>query len=279
MSGCTKKENGHASTTLRMGTFNIAWLGDGMDDKISRTDQDFKNIADVIKQTDADILGLEEIKNSYALENVLKYLPEYKYFVGTHGHSQNVAVIYRADVSVNVEQEYMPIAIDTARNRPGLVLSCKKGNFDWKMMVVHLKSSSHFDSTAEMQAAARETRTIQADICSYWVDSTLKAGKEQDIFIVGDFNDFPQRNKNPTLTALLTNTSIEFLTYQAKSCKNDKWFGIDHIVCSQSAKKRYIVGSDHAINFYAQLTNKDADKVSDHCPMIVDFDISAPDND
>lgn len=278
-SGCTKKDAGHSPNIVRLGTFNIAWLGDGVDDKITRTEDDFKRIASVIEQTDADVLGLEEIKNSDALRRVLKYIPEYDYYVGTHGHSQNLGVLFRKNVFLKVEQEYMPVAVDTARNRPGLVLSCRKGNFDWKMMVVHLKSSSRYDSTIEMQTAARTTRTVQVEKCARWVDSTLKTSKEQDLFIIGDFNDFPKRVKNPTLTALLVNTSIEFLTYESKSCKNDKWFGIDHILCSKSAKKRYITGSDHAVNFYAQYTEIEAEKISDHCPMIVDFDVSAPDND
>ncbi len=279
VSGCTVKETRHSANIVRLGTFNIAWLGDGNDDKITRTEEDFKRIAGVIEQTDADVLGLEEIKNPFALQRVLKYLPEYNFYVGTQGHSQNVGVIYRKDVSVTVEKEYMPVAVDVGRNRPGLILSCLKGNFDWKMMVVHLKSSSRYDSTPEMQTAARSTRIAQVEICSKWVDSSLNASKEQDLFIVGDFNDFPKRVKNPTLTALLVNTSIEFLTHESKSCKNDKWFGIDHVVCSQSAKKRYISGSDHSVNFYAQFNEIEAEKVSDHCPMIVDFDVSAPDND
>ncbi|MBI3258918.1 MAG: endonuclease/exonuclease/phosphatase family protein [Ignavibacteriae bacterium] len=277
--GCTKKVQNHSSNIVRIGTFNIAWLGDGINDKILRSEHDYKNIADVIQQADADILGIEEIENQVAFARILKYLPGYKFYVGTHGGSQNIGVIYREDISVKYDQEYMQIAVDFHKTRPGLVLSCRKGNFDWKMMVVHLKSSSSHDSTAKMQADARQTRIIQAEICSQWVDSTLKSSDEKDIFIVGDFNDFPKRKINPTLTSLVVNSELEFLTFESKSCKNDQWSGIDHIVCSKSAKKRFITGSDHSINFYAEMTKNEADKVSDHCPVLVDFDISAPDND
>jgi len=276
--GCSANES-HHQEKVTIGTFNIAWLGDGIDDKISRTEEDYLHIANVIKETDADILGLQEIKNMEALYQVMKYLPEYKYYVGAHGRSQNIGVIYREDVEVSVEQEYMQIAIDTLRNRPGLVLTCKKGNFDWKMMIVHLKSSSRYDSTEELQTIARNTRILQSEKCSHWVDSILKNSNEKDIFLIGDFNDYPQRKTNPTLTPLLVNTSIEFLTFESKSCKNEKWFGIDHIVCSQSAKKRFIIGSDHSVNFNFQYNRNEAEKISDHCPMIVGFDITAPDND
>lgn len=278
VSGCAKNL-GTPPEKVTIGTFNIGWLGDGIEDKIPRTDEDFKRIAAVITEANPDVMGLQEIKNSAALKNVLKYLPDYSFFIGTHGRSQNVCVIYRNDVQVKVDGEFMPIAVDTLKNRPGLVLNCKKGNFDWTMMVIHFKSSSRYDSTPEMQTEARRMRSAQAEVASKWVDSLLAGGKEQDIFIVGDCNDFLQRTKNPTLTALLANANIEFLTHESKSCFNEKWFGIDHIICSKSAKKRVVTGSNHSVNFFAQYPKETADKISDHCPVVIDFEVVSPDND
>ncbi len=278
VSGCAKNL-GSTPQKVTIGTFNIGWLGDGIDDKIPRTDEDFKRIAAVITEANPDVMGLQEIKNPTALKNVLKYLPDYSFSIGQHGRSQNVCVIYRKDVQVTVEGEYMPIAVDTFKNRPGLVLNCKKGNFDWTMMVIHFKSSSRYDSTPEMQTEARRMRSAQAEVASKWVDSMLVHGKEQDVFIVGDCNDFPQRTKNPTLTTLLANANIEFLTSESKSCFNEKWFGIDHIICSKSAKKRVISGSNHSVNFFAQYPKETADKISDHCPVVIDFEVVSPDND
>ena len=277
--GCKRKTQNHSSNIVRIGTFNIAWLGDGINDKILRNEQDFKNIADIIIQSNADVLGVQEIENQVALSCIVKYLPDYKFDLGTHGGKQNIGVIYRDDITMEFEEEYMQLAVDYGKTRPGLILSCRKGNFDWKMMVIHLKSSSGHDSTSIMQADARQTRTVQAEVCSHWLDSLVKSSREKDVVIVGDFNDFPTRKTNPTLTSLVENTQAEFLTIESKSCKNDKWFGIDHIVCSNSAKKRFVTGSDRSINFYSQLSKNQADKISDHCPVLVDFDVSAPDND
>lgn len=279
VSGCAKNL-GSSPQKVCIGTFNIGWLGDGgKDDKILRTEEDFKRIAGVIAEANPDVMGLQEIKNPAALKHVLAYLPDYSFYIGQHGRAQNVCVIYRKDVQVIDEGEFMPIAVDTSRNRPGLVLNCKKGNFDWKMMVVHFKSSSRYDSTPEMQTEARRMRSAQAEVASKWVDSLLTHGKEQDVFIVGDCNDFPQRTKNPTLTALVNNKNIEFLTYDSKSCSNEKWFGIDHIICTPSAKKRVITGSNHAVNFFAQYPKETADKISDHCPVVIEFDVMPPNND
>lgn len=264
---------------MRIGTFNIAWLGDGVNDKLFRTEQDIKNIADVILQSNADVLGVQEVENQVALSRIVKYLPGYKFYIGTHGGKQNIGVVYREDVSVEFEEEFMQLAVEYEKTRPGMILSCRKGNFDWKMMVVHLKSSSGHDSTSLMQTEARQTRTVQAEVCSHWLDSLVTSSHEKDVFIIGDFNDFPKRKTNPTLTSLVENTEAEFLTLESKSCKNDKWFGIDHVVCSKTAQKRFVTGSEHSINFYSQLTKNQADKVSDHCPVLVDFDVSAPDND
>lgn len=269
----TKKKD-----TVTLGTFNIAWLGDGENDREKRSDSDYERIAGIIKDMNADVIGLQEIENEKALRKVMNYLDDYQCFVGNTARGQNVAFLYKNEVEVTDIKEYMPVAIHKGRNRPGLIAHCKKGNFDWSMMVVHLKSTSRYDSTDELRQESRETRRLQAAIMTKWVDSVAQT-QEKDIIIVGDFNDFPLRKKDPTLTALLDNQNIDFLTKERKSCKDEKLYAIDHIVVSKSAKKRFVTGSDGMVNFYASEKKEIAQKISDHCPVVSTFDIISPDND
>lgn len=264
--------------TVTVGTFNIAWLGDGEKDREKRDDEDYARIAGVITQMNADIIGLQEIENEAALRKVMRYLDSYSCFVGSTARGQNVALLYKEGVEVQHIYEYMPVAIQKGRNRPGLVAHCKKGNFDWTMMVVHLKSTSRYDSTDNMRQESRETRRLQCSAISQWVDSVVST-KEKDVIIVGDFNDFPLRKKEPTLTTLLENRHITFITKERKSCKDEKLYAIDHIVASQTAQKRFLVSSDGMINFYASEKKEIAQKISDHCPVVSTFDIVSPDND
>jgi predicted extracellular nuclease len=266
-------------SSVKVGTFNVAWLGDGVRDRTDRTEEDYRTIADVIAQSNPDVLGIEEIENGAAVERVLKYLPGYKYFVGKKGAAQNVGVLFKNEITVTPVGEYMPVSVRPGRTRPGYVVNCKKGNFDWLMMTVHFKSTSRYDSTAEMRTEARQLRMEQAEAVSRWADSLFKNGREKDLIIVGDMNDFPRRKANASLTPMLANSNLEFLTYDTRSCWKGALYAIDQVVVSKSAKARFKTGSEQLYNFNSSLTKKQAQKVSDHCPVMVQFDVTAKDND
>lgn len=175
--------------------------------------------------------------------------------------------------------EYMPVAVRGERNRPGFVVNCRKGNFDWTMMVLHLKSTSRADSTPQLKEEAILNRSLQAVKVSEWADSILANGKEKDILVVGDFNDSPQRKVNPTLTAMINDTNITFLTATLTSCKNTSWLNIDQIVASRSAAIRWRPAAMHHYNFNAAFRTEEANMISDHCPVLGQFEITVPDND
>ncbi len=278
-SGCARQEGMEGRERITIGTFNIAWLGDGNNDNVERTTEDYRRIAETIRQTGADVLGLQEIENSAAVDSVLKHLPGYVRFVGTKGRAQNVAVLYRSGITVESAEEYMPVAITEGRNRPGLVLQCRAGNFDWKMMVVHFKSTSRYDSTAQMKEESRVVRRQQAEKVRDWVQEVVSRSAEKDVILVGDFNDTPTREKEPTLTPLRDSGLVTFLTADLTSCKNRNWKVIDHIVVNAGARARYIDGTLFMWNVYDQYPKEQAGKISDHCPIVAQFDITAPDND
>jgi endonuclease/exonuclease/phosphatase family metal-dependent hydrolase len=265
--------------SVKVGTFNVAWLGDGVRDRTDRTDEDYRRIADIIAQANPDILGLQEIENGAAVERVLKFLPGYSYFIGKKGAAQNVGFLFKKEITVTSLGEYMPVSVRPGRTRPGYVVNCRKGNFDWLMMSVHFKSTSRYDSTAEMRTEARQLRFEQAEAVSRWADSVLKSGKEQDLVIVGDMNDFPRRKANPSLTPILANGNLEFLTYDTRSCWKGALYAIDQVVVSKSAKTRFKTGSEQLYNFNSSLKKAEAQKVSDHCPVMVQLDVTAKDND
>lgn len=274
---CEKEEP--VFTPLKVGTFNIAWLGDGERDRIDREPEDYKLIADVIEASDMDVIGLQEIENGKALDILLNHLPEYEYVIGKTGRAQKLAVLFKDNIEIDLIGEYMPVAIEKNRNRPGLVVEGKKGNFDWLMMVVHFKSTSRWDNTPKKRRLSIATRKRQAELVNRWADSVLSEGDEKDIFIVGDFNDTPKRKKNNTLLSLKENKSFEFLTSEMKSCKYRGLYVIDHVVASESAMKRYQENSERLINLYAIYDKNVAKRVSDHCPVYAIFEVESPDND
>jgi endonuclease/exonuclease/phosphatase (EEP) superfamily protein YafD len=266
--------------TVTLGTFNIEWLGDGIDpEEKPRSEEDYIAIAQLIAQSGADIIAVQEIENDSALGRLLRYLPGWRGMLGRGGHRQNVGVLYRSTVACTPIGDYYPLAVNPERNRAGFIVECRAGNFDWLMMVVHLKSSSRYDSTGELRRIALEQRRQQTTILAAWVDSVLQIGREQDILIVGDFNDFPRRSRQPTLTALERDSAVSFLTEGMLSCLDHRRKSIDHIVATVSAGRRWIVERRRMLDHTAMLPDRAARRISDHCLVLGEFDITSPDND
>jgi endonuclease/exonuclease/phosphatase family metal-dependent hydrolase len=273
------KVNFDKNQTVVVGTFNMEWLGDGENDTKKRSEKDYERLAEVIENTGADILGLEEIENETALKRVLKYLPDYDFCIGNTGSRQNPAIVFKKGIEVKFIDNYEPLAVVKKKSRAGLIISAKKGNFDWIMMVVHLKSTSRYDSTDAMRLESFDMRKKQAEILKNWADSVAKYSSEKDIMIVGDFNDNPTRSKSQNMLPLIADNNMSFLTQNEESCANPNWDMIDHIVVNNSAKKRFLVNSIFIYNIYNAYTKSEIDKISDHCPVLTAFDIVSPDND
>lgn len=277
--GCTKKLPESDPTTITIGTFNIAWLGDGIEDRIPRSKKDYSIIAKQIGSSGADILAIQEIENTAALDILLKNLPGWSYKLGENGGDQNVGFIYKNDITINRHGEYSPLAVRPFKTRPGYFIEGKKGNFDFILMSVHFKSISRFDNTPAKRAESISIRREQAEKLGFWIDSVLEASTERDIILAGDFNDFPKRRENPSLTALLENNRISFLTSGLKSCKYPDWYVIDNIIVTAEAKKRLTESDVSVFDTYNPFPKRQAEKISDHCPITVRFETASPDND
>jgi endonuclease/exonuclease/phosphatase family metal-dependent hydrolase len=123
-------------------TFNVEWLGDGVNDTKPRTDGEYMRIADIIIKTGADVVGLQEIENQAALNKVLRFLKQEHEYEGIvlegYGGQQHAGVMWKKSITVTPKGAYTPLVTEAGRSRPGFVVECKKGDFDWVMMVVHL---------------------------------------------------------------------------------------------------------------------------------------------
>ncbi|HRP02489.1 MAG TPA: endonuclease/exonuclease/phosphatase family protein [Candidatus Kapabacteria bacterium] len=279
VNSCTTEDNNNNnSNELIIGTFNLQWLGDGYYDKLPRNDNDYRMIADAIGDLNADILGVQEIENTYALDNILQYLPNYTYKFGEIEGKQNVAVLYKQSIEVTSVESYKPLQVIQGKTRSGLIITAKKGNFDFIGMIVHLKSTSRYDSTNELKAESYRIRGLQAQVLKNWADSVANNSTEKDILLLGDFNDNPTK-KNNVLYPIIENNSYLFLSQDLISCANSNWDCIDHIAVNKTAILRYLQGSIFMYDIRSKYEDYIIDKLSDHCPVICKFDTSLPDND
>ncbi len=276
---CSEDSSSIEQDNLNIGTFNIQWLGDGIEDIVHRENSDYERIAEVIEDCGADIMALQEIENQAALTKVLGFIPEYSGFVLGGEAGQNVGLIYKPGIEVSNIESLPQLIVKPGKTRAGLDLNVKFGEFDFRMLVVHLKSTSRYDSTDEMRENSIIWRRQQVDFINYWVDSLVSNSEEKDYIILGDFNDYPGKLNNSTMDSLINNSGLEILSSGLKSCKDKNWNSIDHIIVTESAAGRYKPKSVRMWNFRSAYPDEEADKISDHCPVIAGFDATAKDND
>ncbi len=262
---------------ITIATFNVEWLGDGHRDRKKRTEADYKRIAEVLKDLEADIIGLQEVENKRAVERLLKYMNGYKYVIGTTGGAQKLAIIFRDNLAVTSYNDYYPLMVAKRRTKAGLWIYVRAKNFDFHLMNVHLKSSSHWDNTADKRRKSLMYRTQQAKAIAKWADSLLTNTEEEDIIVIGDFNDTPLRKKNNTIGLL--ESHLIFLTDDMRSCKYKRRYTIDHILVSDTTAIRYKEDSEFMYGLKHKFSPDELKGVSDHCPVLVEFDVSMPDND
>ncbi len=264
---------------LTIGTFNLEWLGDGHRDRKERDSSDYAHIAEVIKEIDADIIGLQEIENKKALKILLNHLPEYQYVMGTTGGPQKLAIIYKKNIAIASYGDYFPLMVTPHKTKAGLWIYVKAGNFDFHLLNVHLKSSSHWDNSSDLRTRSYLMRVAQARAITNWADSILANSDEEDIIIVGDFNDYPKNRKKKTLAPITDDYNLIFLTDEMRSCKYYHHYTIDQIVISDTTSLRFVNNSEFMFNVDNAFSKYDVEGISDHCPVIAKFDVELPDND
>lgn len=254
---------------ITLGTFNMEWFGDNSsDDHKQRTVADDVLLAEVLRDTDADILAVQEIENPEALKRLLRLLPEYRFVLGSTGGKQHVGFLYRPPIEIDKVEGLATMAVEAGRTRAGLLVQCRVGAVHWLMLAVHLKATSRADSTPALEERSRELRRLQANQIRVWADSVLEKTKEQNIIILGDWNDSP-RKKQSALDTLKSAARLTFLTSDLMSCAYSGLPAIDHIVMSDSALRYVLPGTLRTVNFRAMLPDKDAQRVSDHCPVVL----------
>ena len=248
--------------TATVGTFNIEWLGTK-----KRTKEDYKNIAKVIKDTGASVLGIEEISNVKGLKEVLQNLPDFGFILGK-SNNQMVGVIFdksRVSYDKSSIDQLDEVTLGKQGMRPPLTVDMKVDNFDFNFTVMHLKA--RFDSRSI------KIRNEQTQVLGKWLKNRLQKNKDKDAVLVGDYNDFigSQALKNLNdggIVLYATQDNNQNGIYSTIKYKET----IDHGAITRvdgGASEEFIPGSTRTID------EKDypgyLQHISDHKPMVFDF--------
>jgi endonuclease/exonuclease/phosphatase family metal-dependent hydrolase len=254
---------------IRVGTFNVAWLGDGHDDMIKRSNDDYEHIRNIIQMLDVDILALQEIENVAALQKVID-TDKYQILTSSYPEKQKTALIIDKKIKVLDKSELSSISLGNNDLRPGLIAYCEYDGVDFFVGSFHFKSTSRYDDTQEKRLRSYAMRKLQSQKLLEGISKLRKQKGDNDFLLMGDFNDNPTK-KNSNITAL-ENTELDFLTGQMNSCKYPIWKSIDHIIVSKPMKKHIIDNSLFMLDISKVYGEAVAEKVSDHCPVTVSLD-------
>lgn len=246
---------------IRIGTFNIEWLGDGNADTIQRNENDYLAIAKIIETIDCDVLALQEIENEDALMKVMnKVKRKYNYSIdGTTENSLKVAIIYDKSFQ-KIDEQFIHFSIkEMTFKRPALYLKLKKKENEFEFITLHLKSSSKKKQDKKKDnVSPKEIRTKQANELIDW----MKKHQKNHAILLGDFNE--EYEKGTILKQFENTFNSVVISKNMISCANSNWKMIDHIILPEHFRKTYKVERLQNYNHQIMYTTN-APKISDHC--------------
>lgn len=289
--------------TLRIGTWNIRWFPDGSlnsNDNSQKTDLDW--LSCTIAWMDVDVLALQEIRTTptaqTAWNSVIKDLNEYtggnwqKILNGCGSpNSQHLGFLYNADkITPKNKQEVWQFngASDDASEpcagnlRPGYRAFFESPDgFDFYAISVHLDSGIKDRDISNRRTAAERIDQVTEDIKNI----------DGDIIILGDFNTMgtgseeSAREEIEELKAKAKQEEPGFTLVEFQpSCSHyfNKNPGLlDHILVSDSTiEDGELKIAQASVQGYCALNKCESidqdmpssyQKLSDHCPVLIDF--------
>jgi len=240
-------------------------------------------IARGIMALDADLIALSELSPDSVVEGLATRLKglgaDYRYVLLDQSAPQNLAVFYRADVTVG-ESLLVPGSDDGKPSlRKALAARVKAGAFDFLLVVVHFKAGH--------RGLDQEIRGRQAAAIAAFIGDRMR-GKEKDVLVIGDYNMEPGEDAqnfgrlNPDgLLRFVSSEELKGKITHIKSCEPRNGSLLDGFAIAAEGTKEYVKGSlavfpvDRALELDCETYVRE---VSDQLPLLARFRVTADDD-
>lgn len=267
--------------TLDLATWNVLNFG-APNQGPSNDPLQFARVRDVVRGTDADIWGMQEVINGTAFDNLVDSLPGYAGLLaddsnvvgGTgsyHRAELKVGLIYKTSVLQPTGARIILPGLDYEfAGRPPLevtgTVTFGGNTYDAVIIVLHAKAAS--DSTSWMRRGAAAAG-LKAYLDENWPSAV--------VFVPGDWNDDVDESitlgrDTPYRAFVNDSTDWTFPTAELSAAGVTSILGyddiIDHVLASNEAMAWYEEGSTLVYRVDEQIENY-RQTVSDHLPVLV----------
>jgi endonuclease/exonuclease/phosphatase family metal-dependent hydrolase len=274
----------HPSGRLRIATWNLENLHalDGQsvylapDPSVKRAAIDYERIKCYVRLFDPDILAVQEVDGEEALSRVVD-LDVYDVHVssrlrGSLNGKQNTGFAYKRGLNVVPQDDFTALDVDgNGALRYGTRIDLTFHSRTVKLMSVHLKSGCFENSST---SSACPTLERQIPVLETWMDET--AQQETAFIVLGDFNRRLNQPGDEVWTELddgqpLTADLFAVTEDMPIACRSDMFTEfIDHIVFDRSSAPWVDTSSFRHLT-YRQQDKEEWNKISDHCPVVVEL--------
>jgi endonuclease/exonuclease/phosphatase family metal-dependent hydrolase len=261
------------SAELKIATWNLDWLttrsagARGLPaDLTPRSEADFTRLAQYTAELNADVIAIEEVDGFAA---ATKVFPRDQYSIHMTGDhvTQRVGIAVRRGLSYAINPDVTALSANHLRS--GADITLHLGSSDLRVLAVHLKTGcSHQPLPKTRDRACLELRD-QIPVVAEWI-----AAREQDgvaFIVLGDFNR--RMDGRDTLLSELRRAAPLVRATEGRSspCWGAENF-IDHILAGGAASV-WMRPDTLRVLTYRETDLSMKDRLSDHCPVSVRFDV------
>lgn len=235
----------------------------------------------IIPQLDIDLYAVQEIEDKDEFKKLTDKMEKYDGFLSSHTYSsgeyQKTGIIYKKDIVSILSSELLFSDDNYAFPRPPLLLHLNTAsngkNFDFYLIIIHLKAFSGQENVDRRKAAALKLKN--------YIDEKINNPNEteKDYIIAGDWNDLIDEvpEDNAFQVFLDASNSYRFLTDSLlgidENASYPSWSElIDHILISGDAFFEYSGGSIKTLRLDDQISDYSS-TISDHRPVMAIFPV------
>ncbi len=253
---------------LRVGTWNLLNLFDNYDNPLKPDERtapksvaDLRAMAQVIDRMNVDVLGVEEVENRSVLERLNRHLKRpflhIELMEGNDFRGIDVGVMSRLPIVRSMSHRLRPLAQEHRFSRDFPVFRIRLSKTEtFDLGVVHLKSKRG------KKARSDGWRKAEADEIARIAKNRSKDVGNLGLVVVGDFNDYKK-------SAPLANLMAGMIDHTLSIPEKERF---TFIYRGKGEQIDFILSTPGMKSLSAQII-RDTDFVSDHFPVIVEFQV------